>query len=113
MGCISMVLAIKEVNGYERGKKYTEDLEILSCFKNDEHRVVALTDTDGNVFYWTTTVDSPEYQNFRRKATYTFKVSYISTIVGPSSPKIVIAELNDVTASNAMFGKAEQYRLHA
>ncbi|WP_033542847.1 hypothetical protein [Planococcus sp. CAU13] len=108
-----MVLAIKEVNGFERGKKYTRDLEFLSCFKNDEHRVVALVDRDGNVFYWTTTEDSPEYRNFRLKATYTFKVSYISTVFGPSSPKVIIAELNDVTAENGMYGKAKRYKLHA
>lgn len=98
-----MVLAIKEVNGYERGKKYTEELEFLSCFKNDEHRIVALTDTAGNMFYWTTTVDSPEYRSFRRKATYTFKVSYISTISGPSKPKVVIAELKNTAAENSMY----------
>jgi hypothetical protein len=108
-----MVLAIKEVNGFEKGKKYTGDLELLSCFKNDEHRIVALTDRDGNVFYWTTTEDSPEYRNFRIKATYTFKVSYISTVFDPSNPKVVIAELNDVTAENGMYGQAEQYKLNA
>ena len=108
-----MVLAIKEVNGFEKGKKYMRDLEFLSCFKNDEHRVVALVDRDGNVLYWTTKKNSPEYRNFRIKATYTFKVSYISTIVGPSTPKVVIAELNDVTAENGMYGKAKQYKLNA
>lgn len=101
-----MVLAIKEVNGFEKGKIYTRDLEVLSCFRNDEHRIVALMDRDGNAFYWTTTVDSPEYRNFRRKATYTFKVSYISTVFDPSNPKVVIAELNDVTAENGMYGQA-------
>ncbi|WP_422122347.1 hypothetical protein DHX103_11095 [Planococcus sp. X10-3] len=108
-----MVLAIKEVNGFEKGKKYTRDLEFLSCYKNDEHRVVALVDRDGNVLYWTTTKNSPEYRNFRIKATYTFKVSYISTIVGPTAPKVVIADLNDVTAENGMYSKAEQYKLNA
>ncbi|MFD1030194.1 hypothetical protein [Metaplanococcus flavidus] len=108
-----MVLAIKEVNGFEKGKKYTRELEFLSCFKNDEHRVVALADRDGEVLYWTTTKNSPEYRNFRIKAIYTFKVSYISTIFGPSTPKVVIAELNDVTAENGMYGKAEQFKLNA
>ena len=101
-----MVLAVKEVNGFEKGIEYTRDLEFLSCFTNDEHRVVSLIDTDGNVFYWTTTQDSPEYRNFRRKATYTFKVSYISTVFDPSKPRVVIAELNDVTAENGMYGQA-------
>ena len=52
-----MVLAIKEVNGFEKGMEYTRELEFLSCFTNDEHRVVSLIDSDGNVFYWTTTED--------------------------------------------------------
>ncbi|ANU24187.1 hypothetical protein [Planococcus donghaensis] len=108
-----MVLAIKEVNGFEKGKKYTRDLKLLSCFKNDEYRVVALGDKDGNVLYWTTTKNSPEYQNFRIKATYTFKVSYISTVFDPSTPKVVIAELNDLTTENSMHGKADQYKLNA
>ena len=108
-----MVLAIKEVNGFEKGKKYTRDLELLSCFKNEEHRVVALKDRDGNVLYWTTTEESPEYRNFRIKATYTFKVSYISTVFGTSSPKVVIADLNNVTAENDMYVTAEPYRLNA
>lgn len=108
-----MVLAIKEVNGYERGKKYTKDLEFLSCFENEEHRVVALIDRDGNVFYWTTTEDSPEYRNFRPTATYTFKVSYISTILGPSSPKVIIAELKDVSARKSMYGKPQRFKLNA
>lgn len=108
-----MVLAIKEVNGFEKGKEYTRDLEFSSCFKNDEHRVVALMDGDGNVLYWTTTKNSLEYRNFRIKATYTFKVSYISTIFGPSTPKVVIAELNDVTAENGMYSMDKQFKLNA
>ncbi len=108
-----MVLAIKEVNGFEKGMEYTRDLEFLSCFTNDEHRVVSLIDTDGNVFYWTTTEGSSEYRNFRLKATYTFKVSYISTILGPSSPKVIIAELEDLSAKQHMHGKAKRFKLHA
>lgn len=108
-----MVLAIKEVNGFEKGKKYTKELEFVSCFKSDEYRVIALIDRDGNVVYWTTTEDSLEYRNLRKKATYTFKVSYISTIIGPSRPKVIIAELNDVTAENGMYGEAAQYKLNA
>ncbi len=108
-----MVLAIKEVNGFEKGMEYTRDLEFLSCFTNDEHRVVSLIDTDGNVFYWTTTEGSSEYRNFRLKATYTFKVSYISTILGPSSPKVIIAELKDISARKSMYGKAKRFKLNA
>lgn len=108
-----MVLAIKEVNGFEKGIEYTRDLEFLSCFTNDEHRVVSLIDTEGNVFYWTTTEDSPEYRNFRLKSTYTFKVSYISTILGPSSPKVIIADLKDVSARKSMYGKAKRFKLNA
>lgn len=108
-----MVLAISELNGFEKGKRYTKNLEFSSCFKNDEIRVVALIDEDDNTFYWTTTEDSSDYQNFRLKATYSFVVSYISTVFDPANPKVNIAELEEVAAANMDFGHVEQYKLKA
>ncbi|WP_186763788.1 hypothetical protein [Planomicrobium sp. CPCC 101079] len=110
---ISMVLAINEVNGFEKGKRYTKNLEFSSCFKNGKLRVVALIDADDNTFYWTTTEDSADYRNFRLKATYSFVVSYISTVFDPANPKVNIAELEEVVAAKMDLRHAKRYKLEA
>lgn len=94
-----MVLAINELNGFEKGKRYTLDLEFSSCFKNEKLRVVALKDMEGNTFYWTTTEDAAAYRKFRLKGTYSFVVSYISTVFDPANPKVNIAELEEVATN--------------
>ncbi|MGI2326597.1 hypothetical protein [Planococcus sp. YIM B11945] len=110
---ISMVLAINEVNGFEKGKRYIKNLEFSSCFKNGKLRVIALMDADDNTFYWTTTEDSVDYRNFRLKATYSFVVSYISTVFDPANPKINIAELEEVVRVKRKLKHIEQYKLKA
>lgn len=74
---------------YKKGENYTKYLTYIKMYGNSNNRVIEMKDEENNILIWTTTDYSKTYRNFRLKAYYSFKVSFIS-----NENKIYISYLN-------------------
>lgn len=62
---------------YEKNKNYTKLLTFKKMYGNSNNRIIEMEDEEKNILIWTTTDYSKMYKNFRTKAYYSFKLTYI------------------------------------
>lgn len=65
-------------SNYEKNNNYTKYLTFVKMYGNSNNRIIEMEDEEKNILIWSTTDYSKTYKNFRPKAIYNFKVSFIA-----------------------------------